>query len=109
MPKLTLRDLFAVVTIVALALGLWWEDNRWRVPERPTWKRRLKRVAALCAALIVWFVARLFVGPFGATFFALFTLSVLGPPLRGFVLPLPSLRRRANGSDGDSDQPSPSK
>jgi hypothetical protein len=27
MPKLTLRDLFAVVTIVALALG-WWVDRR---------------------------------------------------------------------------------
>jgi hypothetical protein len=27
MPKLTLRDLFAVVTIVALALG-WWVDHR---------------------------------------------------------------------------------
>jgi hypothetical protein len=27
MPKLTLRDLFAVVTIVALALG-WWLDHQ---------------------------------------------------------------------------------
>jgi hypothetical protein len=27
MPKLTLRDLFAIVTIVALALG-WWLDHR---------------------------------------------------------------------------------
>jgi hypothetical protein len=27
MPKLTLRDLFAVMTIVALALG-WWVDHR---------------------------------------------------------------------------------
>jgi hypothetical protein len=26
MPKLTLRDLFAVVTVVALALG-WWVDR----------------------------------------------------------------------------------
>ena len=33
MPKLTLRDLFAVVTIVALALGWWLEFRRRAVVE----------------------------------------------------------------------------
>jgi hypothetical protein len=32
MPKLTLRELFAIVTIVALALG-WWVDH-WRLVKR---------------------------------------------------------------------------
>ena len=39
MPKLTLRDLFAVVTIVALALGWWLDRSRlarenWRLYEK---------------------------------------------------------------------------
>jgi hypothetical protein len=38
MPKLTLRDLFAVVTIVALALG-WWVD-------RSRFVERLERLEA---------------------------------------------------------------
>jgi hypothetical protein len=35
MPKLTLRDLFAVVTIVALALG--WAVDHWRQSKKYEW------------------------------------------------------------------------
>jgi hypothetical protein len=39
MPKLTLRDLFAVVTIVALALG-WWLDRSRLADARDDWQAK---------------------------------------------------------------------
>jgi hypothetical protein len=46
MPKLTLRDLFAVVTIVALALG-WWCDHQRLVEENESQKARAEARAYL--------------------------------------------------------------
>jgi hypothetical protein len=50
MPKLTLRDLFAVVTIVALALG-WWLDRSRLAKERDGWRTQSEFVEAIAYKL----------------------------------------------------------
>jgi hypothetical protein len=50
MPKLTLRDLFAVVTIVALALG-WWLDHWSQAAHRQDMARTIEYLEDELAAL----------------------------------------------------------
>jgi hypothetical protein len=57
MPKLTLRDLFAVVTIVALALG-WWLDRSRLAQEN----RRLAAESRRLESAALWFKALVMVG-----------------------------------------------